>query len=133
MKLGQETYNTNYKQNKCNKKVADQKKTKKIGDKFRHFVNLNSTSQENIPHHKHPTSQAFNTVNIPHPKYPISPAFHIASTPHFEHPTGSTFLIPNIIHLLTFHIPNRKKAVSLLFSWNLLQLTQVLWFISSNL
>ena len=45
MKLGQQTDDTKYKQNKCYKQVADQKPGKKIGDKFRHFVNQNSTSR----------------------------------------------------------------------------------------
>lgn len=43
MKLGQQTDNTKYKQNKCNKEVAYKKKEtkKKIGDKCRHFINQN--------------------------------------------------------------------------------------------
>ena len=45
MKPGQQTDDTKYKQNKFNKQVADQKPGKKIGDKFRHFVNQNSTSR----------------------------------------------------------------------------------------
>lgn len=45
MKPGQQTDNTKYKQNKCNKQVADQETGKKIADKFRHFVNKNSASR----------------------------------------------------------------------------------------
>lgn len=45
MKPGQQTDKTKYKQNKCNKEVADKKTKKKIGDKCRHFVNQNSVSR----------------------------------------------------------------------------------------
>ena len=45
MKPGQQIDDTKYKQNKFNKQVADQKPGKKIGDKFRHSVNQNSTSR----------------------------------------------------------------------------------------
>ena len=44
MKLGQQTDNTKYKQNKFNKEVPYKKKQKtkkKIGDKCRHFINQN--------------------------------------------------------------------------------------------